>query len=117
MLRGKNIALGLAALCLTCTTLLLQFASTVLLSDLKLRTITGAGQTAMMPYGIKNGDNGNDETEPLETRLIIGLQNLVDIRLSLNILSQPQPSKMAYTTLECPFAPFCPSILKQIAID
>ncbi|KAK3168778.1 hypothetical protein OEA41_005226 [Lepraria neglecta] len=66
LLRGKNIAIGLAALCLTCTTLLLQFASTVLLSNLKLRTITGAGQTAMMPYGIKNGDNGNDETEPLE---------------------------------------------------
>ena len=66
LLRGKNIALGLAALCLTCTTLLLQFASTVLLSDLKLRTVTGAGQTAMMLYGIKNGDNGNNETEPLE---------------------------------------------------
>ena len=43
LLRGKNIALGLAALCLTCKTLLLQFASSVLLSDLKLHTITGTG--------------------------------------------------------------------------
>ncbi|MCJ1280336.1 hypothetical protein MMC21_008163 [Puttea exsequens] len=66
ILRGKNIILGLAALCLTCTTLLLQFASTALLSDLAIGTIVGASRTAAMPYGIKNSGDGNDETEPLE---------------------------------------------------
>ncbi|MCJ1380587.1 hypothetical protein MMC17_003695 [Xylographa soralifera] len=66
LLRGKNINLGLTALCLTGTTLLLQFASTVLLSDLKLGTITAADQTTSMPYGIRNNYNGNNETEPLE---------------------------------------------------
>ena len=66
VLRGKNIALGLTALCLTGTTFLLQFASTVLLSDLKLGTITAADQTTLIPYGIRNYYDGNNETDPLE---------------------------------------------------